>query len=457
MIKAAAYIRVSTDEQTEFSPSAQKRAIFNYAQKNNITINKNNIYIDEGISGRTAQKRIAFMQMIADAKQKPQQFSIIIVHKFDRFARSREDSVVYKSLLKKECNIRVISVTEQFENDKFSIILEAMLEAMAEYYSLNLADEVKKGLFEKANRGEHIGRAPYGYTLQNKTLVPNEFEFLTVKRIFDLYTKYNFSYSQISNYLNTNNIPTKLGNKWRACTINYILSNHVYIGYTRYNYFPHSQKHPNLFENCIIKKSNHIPVIDEETFKIALKKQSLKNNFYSKSPKIVSIIQNLVFCENCDKRLILKKSGNGYYSCLCPNCKKSVSLLKAEKFVYNIINNSDIFYNPNNINNFNYNDSLYIKSALKNIDKKLNIIKKAYISGADTLEEYTGEKKRLLNLKKEYILKLKIQKSEPNNSFTVKEILNNDTINIDLKNSIIQNFIKKICVNLDTKTFKITL
>ena len=116
------------------------------------------------------KKGPAFLRMIATAKSKPRPFDVILVHKFDRFARSREDSVVYKSMLRKDCGIKVISITEQFEDDKFSIILEAMLEAMAEYYSLNLADEVKKGMFEKARRGEHIGKAPYGYDLIDKSL-----------------------------------------------------------------------------------------------------------------------------------------------------------------------------------------------------------------------------------------------------------------------------------------------
>lgn len=140
----ACYIRVSTDEQTEFSPDAQLRALKDYARKNDIVLSKEHIYIDEGISGRKAEKRPAFMKMIATAKSKPKPFDVILVHKFDRFARSREDSVVYKSLLKKEANIKVVSITETIEDDKFSVILEAMLEAMAEYYSLNLADEVKR-------------------------------------------------------------------------------------------------------------------------------------------------------------------------------------------------------------------------------------------------------------------------------------------------------------------------
>jgi len=95
----ACYIRVSTDDQTEFSPDAQLRAIKEYAKRNNIVLTKEHIYIDEGISGKRADKRPAFQLMIATAKSKPKPFDVILVHKFDRFARSREDSVVNKSLL----------------------------------------------------------------------------------------------------------------------------------------------------------------------------------------------------------------------------------------------------------------------------------------------------------------------------------------------------------------------
>ena len=140
MTTGALYIRVSTEDQSEFSPAAQKRILLDYAKKNTLSIKPEHIFIDEGISGRTAAKRPAFMKMIATAKSKPKPFDVILVHKFDRFARSREDSIVYKSLLKRECNIRVLSITESIEDDKFSVLLEAILEAMAEYYSLNLSD-----------------------------------------------------------------------------------------------------------------------------------------------------------------------------------------------------------------------------------------------------------------------------------------------------------------------------
>lgn len=70
MQKAAAYIRVSTEDQTEYSPDAQRKAIEKYAKENDMLLLQENIYIDEGISGRKAEKRPAFMQMISDAKQK---------------------------------------------------------------------------------------------------------------------------------------------------------------------------------------------------------------------------------------------------------------------------------------------------------------------------------------------------------------------------------------------------
>jgi DNA invertase Pin-like site-specific DNA recombinase len=171
MKTGALYIRVSTEEQTEYSPDAQKRALLDYAKKNKIFISSDYIFIDEGISGRIAEKRPGFMQMIKTAKQKPKPFDVILVHKFDRFSRSREDSVVYKSLLKKECGIKVISITEQLEDDKFSIILESMLEAMAEYYSLNLSDEVKKGMTEKAKKGGLQTGAAFGYEVKEKGLL----------------------------------------------------------------------------------------------------------------------------------------------------------------------------------------------------------------------------------------------------------------------------------------------
>ena len=124
---AAAYIRVSTDDQLEFSLDAQIKALKEYAKRNDMIILKEHIYADEGISGKRADKRPAFMKMIATSKKKPRPFEVILVHKFDRFARSREDSVVYKSMLKRESGIRVISITEQMEDDIYWCIMNNII------------------------------------------------------------------------------------------------------------------------------------------------------------------------------------------------------------------------------------------------------------------------------------------------------------------------------------------
>ena len=132
MSTAAAYIRVSTEDQTEFSPDSQLRSIQAYALNHHIELLPAHIYLDEGISGRNASKRPAFLQMIADAKRKPQPFDLILLWKFSRFARNRQDSIFYKSLLRRECGIDVISITEPLSDDPTSILMEALLEAMDE-------------------------------------------------------------------------------------------------------------------------------------------------------------------------------------------------------------------------------------------------------------------------------------------------------------------------------------
>ena len=182
--RAACYIRVSTEEQTEYSPDAQQRALVRYAQQHHMTVAPEHIYLDAGLSGRRAETRPAFMAMIAAAKSRPAPFDCILVHRFDRFARSREDSIVYKSMLRRQCGIPVISITEHLEDDKMSLILEAMLEAMAEYYSINLADEVRKGMVEKARRGELQTAPPFGYQARENRLVPQPQQAQVVREIY---------------------------------------------------------------------------------------------------------------------------------------------------------------------------------------------------------------------------------------------------------------------------------
>lgn len=127
-----------------------------YAKTNHTDIPMEYIFQDNGISGRKANKRPAFQQMIALAKSKEHPIDTIIVWKFSRFARNQEESIVYKSLLKKN-NVDVVSVSEPLIDGPFGSLIERIIEWMDEYYSIRLSGEVMRGMTQNALRGHYQG------------------------------------------------------------------------------------------------------------------------------------------------------------------------------------------------------------------------------------------------------------------------------------------------------------
>ena len=111
-MRYAAYVRISSEDQIgNYSVDAQKRAIEAWVITNSGILTQ--VYIDEGYSGRTAE-RPTFKQMRRDARKG--KFDAIIVHKFDRFARNRTESLAIKSLLRHDYGIKVFSVSEPSED-----------------------------------------------------------------------------------------------------------------------------------------------------------------------------------------------------------------------------------------------------------------------------------------------------------------------------------------------------
>ncbi|MEY8676620.1 recombinase family protein [Thomasclavelia cocleata] len=460
---AAAYIRVSTDDQLEFSLDAQIKALKDYAKKNDMIILNEHIYADEGISGKRADKRPSFMKMIATSKKKPRPFDVILVHKFDRFARSREDSVVYKSMLKRESGIRVISITEQMEDDKFSVILEAMLEAMAEYYSLNLSDEVKKGMTEKATRGELQTCPCFGYKAQNNQLViiPEEAQY--VKFIFEKFANQEMGMRQIAIYLNDIGVKTHRGGNFENRTIDYILNNPTYISMLRWNPAGKLTRKWND-ENIILAKSTHEPIISQELWE---KTQALlkdRKQLYKKGQhKTVTIkhwSQGLVRCGNCGRALCL--SSLAYYQCggyAKGKCKIShaIKIEKLETLVCEQL--KKIFQNEIKVTIVPKETSplsteyKILSFELSQYDDKLKRIKEAYRNGIDTLEEYKESKEALekeqtlLNQKMESLknhLKGEKQENIYHQIKSVYDLLTDKSIPIDVKYKASHFLINKI-------------
>ena len=469
---------MSTDEQTEFSPTAQIKALTNYAKQNDIVLIKDHIYIDEGISGRKAEKRPEFMKMIATAKTKPKPFDVILVHKFDRFARSREDSVVYKSLLKKECGVRVVSITESIEDDKFSVILEAMLEAMAEYYSLNLAEEVKKGMTEKAERGEFQSRPPYGYIMENKKLKILEEEAKIVRLIFEKFTNKEMKLLQIARYLNSIGMKTKKGVKFEKASIDYILHNPAYIGKVRWTPTEAMQKNWN-HPDTIIRDSDHEPIIDTCTWDKAQERLQENIEIYRKGEstgsQIRSWLKGLVKCGVCGRAFSIY-SKYRYFQCsgfLKGSCEKSsntpVSTLEAlvlEELKKTYAGEIKINVVPSRSNTSTHLEYEILQDSLNKIPEKEIRIKTAYKDGIDTIEEYRENKQLLSEERKKIKSSLELLKSglienRHNNDVVNKitevyELLTDESVDMETKYKTAHLLIERITYTKAEKTLKLT-
>ena len=127
----AAYIRVSTDDQTEYSPDSQVKLILDYAKAHDIIIPEEYVFREnEGVSGRKADRRPEFQRMVSLAKSTDHPFDVILVWKFSRFARNQEESIVYKSLLRKQCGVDVLSVSEPLIDGPFGSLIERIIEWM---------------------------------------------------------------------------------------------------------------------------------------------------------------------------------------------------------------------------------------------------------------------------------------------------------------------------------------
>ncbi|MEC0234423.1 recombinase family protein [Paenibacillus kribbensis] len=226
LIRAVAYPRYSSDNQREESITAQMRAIEEYCrQKGYVLVNS---YPDEEKSA-TTDKRPNFQRMIQDSSK--HLFDVVIVHKLDRFARNRYDSAHYKRILKRN-GVRVESVLEHLDNSPESIVLESVLEGMAEYYSLNLAREVRKGMRENAEEGKHTGGLPpYGLRVHPETrkLEIDPTRYKAVQIYFDSIEN-DVPNEQIASILNDKGYRTLAGRKFTKSSFATWASNIKYKG-----------------------------------------------------------------------------------------------------------------------------------------------------------------------------------------------------------------------------------
>lgn len=215
--------------QTDQSIEGQLRDCYEYAKQNNITII--DTYIDRHISGTDFENRTEFNRLMKDCERG--QFSAVIVWKIDRFGRDRQELALNKVKLKKH-GVKLLYAKEHIPDGPEGIILESLLEGMAEYYSAELAQKVKRGLRESMLKGHALGANPMlGYKIVDKKYVVDPLTTPVVQEIFERYANGETAKS-IYTDLNNREIRTAKGQPFKKNTLYTVLRNEKYIGVYRY-------------------------------------------------------------------------------------------------------------------------------------------------------------------------------------------------------------------------------
>ena len=318
-MKAVIYARYSSDNQREESIEGQLRDCMQYAEYNDIQVVGS--YIDRAMSAKT-DNRPNFQQMIKDSTKRL--FDVIIVWKLDRFARNRFDSAYYKNILKKN-GVRVISAKESISEGAEGIILESVLEGYAEYYSVELAEKVNRGMTDNALKAmSNGGITPLGYYLDDEQhLQIDERKAPFVREIFQRYADGEMIKTIIDD-MNARGVgitvrmKKKAGKKAYEKPLGYnnvrrMLSNRKYIGEYR-------------FKDIVIEDA--IPaIIDKDLFEKVQKRIAVN----TRTPAIHKaedeyLLTTHLFCGKC-KAMMIGDSGKGkkgtiYHYYKCVNTKK---------------------------------------------------------------------------------------------------------------------------------------
>lgn len=322
------YARYSAGpRQTDQSIEGQLRVCADFCKQRGLTVI--DTYCDRHISGRT-DERPEFQRLIADAKRK--KFEAVVVYKTDRFARNKYDSAVYKRELKRN-GIQIFYAAEAIPDGPEGIILESLMEGLAEYYSAELAQKIKRGMHESALKCQSTGSGrPLGYRVdEQKHFQIDPESAQTVQTIFEQYIK-GESNAAICELLNSRGLRTAQGKPFNKNSINRIIKNRKYIGEYRYH--------------DIVVEGGMPAIISKDTFNLAQAEMERRRTRKApKSPKAEYLLAGRLFCGHCKGPMQgvsgTGKSGNKWYYYYCGNTrgknktcdKKQVSRDRLERAV----------------------------------------------------------------------------------------------------------------------------
>ena len=298
------YMRYSSDRQTEQSIEGQLRELLTFCHRNRYRVAA--IYVDRAISAHASMdKRPAFQQMLSDSTRA--QWKTVLVYKLDRFARNREDAAIARMRLRKAgCNVE--SAKEGISKNPEGVILEALLEGMAEYYSLELSQKVRRGMNETARKGQNTGGpVPLGYKVVDKHLQIDPLTAPLVEEAFHRYAD-GETVAAICEDFNARGYRTNRGTKFNKSSFKNVFRNEKYIG---------------VYTFDEIRSENTVPrIIPDELWRSVQSRLKVNEQAPARGKaKVPYLLAGKIFCGHCGSPMV-GECGRGkggrtynYYSC----------------------------------------------------------------------------------------------------------------------------------------------
>ncbi|MBO0961491.1 recombinase family protein [Neobacillus sp. MM2021_6] len=443
-MRAALYIRVSTQEQVEnYSIESQKERLEAYCKSKGWAVY--DVYIDPGYSGSNTD-RPALQRLLADLNN----IDVVVVYKLDRLSRSQRDTLdlIEEYFLKN--SVEFVSITETLDTSTpFGKAMIGILSVFAQLERETIAERMRMGLIKRAEEGYRSAGGNYdpaGYGRgENGELFIKEEEALHIKTTYDLYEQYH-SITKVQEILKELEFPV-----WRFRRYNDILRAKLYCGYVSFagTYY----------------KGLHDPIVTEEQFnrvQVLLSRHKGHNAHKAKE----ALLSGLIICGHCGENFVSYlyydklKSGEKkkyrYYLCRakrfpseytekCTN--KNWNGNKLEKLIIDEIQNSiiDKKTEKSKTKKINYD------KLIKKVDEKMERTLALYVEGnmpvallnkqIDALEQ---EKKQLQNKKEIQEKQLEIQ-------LTDKELkqytIDLQSADFPTRQAVIQKLIKQIIIH----------
>ncbi|MBQ1365092.1 MAG: recombinase family protein [Clostridia bacterium] len=453
--KAVIYARYSSHSQTEQSIEGQLHDAYKFAEHNGITIV--NEYIDRALSGKK-DNRPSFQQLMRDAEKR--EFTLVLVWKLDRFARNRYDAATYRALLKRN-NVRILSVMENIMDTPEGIILEGLLESLAEYYSANLGENIRRGINENIRKGWYKGGpVTFGYKHVDHRLIPEPENVPIVKEIFERYANGELPI-RIAEDLTRRGIRNQNGNNFTNAALGRLLDNRTYMG--------------EYLCNGIVVEGCATPIIERELFEraAARRAQNKRSPASNRNLDVHYLLSGKLFCGECGFRMI---GNNGtskcsgiyyYYSCRGRrqhknDCKmKNVKKAEIEYIVCKIV--SDYILNKKRATleyvadcfmdvykgERNFGDVEELEAQLKQIEHNLDKLVDSLMHMPDSARPRIAERMEALETQRADIQsKLAKRRLEDNNRYSRDDFVESlQKIMVNLGNEENQFFIIEKFVN----------